>query len=163
MRQVHPWRKKVLSDRYRKIINCAQKPTKISNVLFAALMMPLLLLPAQAYATELFYEDCKDTSCVKAYISQKAKISEGQYRITAMYLNYKNRGSNTADEETKTAKVNCDKNSATVTWGSNKPQKIDKSVFPKAMNDKKGKASSPAAIKKYDESTSLWKAICPVK
>lgn len=80
-----------------------------------------------------------------------------------MYLNYKNRGSNTADEETKTAKVNCDKNSATVTWGSNKPQKIDKSVFPKAMNDKKGKASSPAAIKKYDKSTSLWKAICPVK
>ena len=153
----------MLSDRYRKIINCAQETTKISNIFFAALIMPLLLLPAQVYATELFYEDCKDTSCVKAYISQKSKISEGQYRITAMYLNYKNRGSNTADEETKTAKLNCDKNSATVTWGSSKPQKIDKSVFPKVTSEKKRKGSSPAAIKKYDESTSLWKAICPVK
>jgi len=163
MDQAHPWRMKVLSDCTCNIMPCAKKSMKILNVLFAALITPLMILPAQVYATELFYEDCKDTSCVKAYISQKSKISEGQYRITAMYLNYKNRGSNTADEETKTAKVNCDKNTAAVTWGSNKPQKIDKSIFPKATSDKKGKANSPAAIKKYDESTSLWKAICPVK
>lgn len=96
-------------------------------------------MPGKIYATELFYEDCKDTNCVKAYISQKSKISEGQYRVTTMYLNYKNRGSNTADEETRTAKVNCDKNTAAVTWGSNKPQKIDKSIFPKATSDKKVK------------------------
>lgn len=153
----------MLSDRNRKIIKGVQKTTKISKILSPTLMTLLLLLPTQLNATELFYEDCKDMSCVKAYISQKSKISEGQYRITAMYLNYKNRGSNTADEETKTAKVNCDKNTAAVTWGSNKPQKIDKSIFPKATSDKKGKSNSPAAIKKYDETTSLWRAICPLK
>lgn len=163
MEQTHPRRKKVLSDRYRTIIPSAYKNTQMRYILFVALMTPLLLLPTQLYATELFYEDCKETGCVKAYISQKSKIAEGQYRITAMYLNYKNRGSNTADEETKTAKVNCDKTIATVIWGSNKPQKIDKSVFPKATSDKKVKVNSPAAIKKYDESTSLWKATCPVR
>jgi len=153
----------VFSDRNRKINSSVQNFMKHSNILFTALTITLLFLPGKIYATELFYEDCKDTNCVKAYISQKSKISEGQYRITTMYLNYKNRGSNTADEETRTAKVNCDKNTAAVTWGSNKPQKIDKSIFPKATSDKKGKATSSAALKKYDESTSLWKAICPVK
>jgi len=134
-----------------------------SSLLFFTTCTTLTMNTLNSQASELYYEDCKESRCIKSYISQKSKIGDNIYAVSTMSLNYKSRGSNTADEDNKSAKIYCDKVNASVVWGGGKAQKIDKSVFAKPSNPKKGKPTQADATKKYDETTSLWKAICPIK
>ena len=48
-----------------------------------------------------------------------------------------------------------------MTWGAGKAQIVDKSIFAKPVL-KKGKLAEPQKQAKYDETTSLWKKICPM-
>jgi hypothetical protein len=130
-------------------------------LLRVSLSMCCCILSSQAFA-QLFYDGCSENKCSKAYIEKKEKIADEQYSVKAMFLTYHKRGTTDADETHKTAKVMCNKNKPSVTWGSEKPQAIDKSVFTKPAL-KKGKVSEVEKSGKDDETTSLWKSLCPTR
>ncbi len=128
-------------------------------VLKACLLIVFSLLHGQAMA-QLFFEDCAQGKCRKAYIEKKEKVGDDQYLVRMIFLTYHQPGTTSADEQNRTARVSCNKKNATVTWGSGKPQAVDKSIFAKPT-PKKGKVAEPEKQVKYDETTSLWKKICP--
>ncbi len=114
---------------------------------------------SQALA-QLFYDDCTDGTCRKAFIEKKEKVSDDQYLVQTMFLTYRQRHSTDADEQRRSARVSCNKSKPMVTWDSGKAQMIDKKLFAKT-NPKKGKITEPEKPAKYDETASLWRKICP--
>ena len=110
---------------------------------------------------QLFYDDCADGQCRKAFIEKKEKIGDELYFVQTIFLTYHQRGTTNADEQHRSAKVSCNKRKPTVTWGTGKAQIIDKGIFAKNILKKKGKITEPEKPAKYDEATSLWKKICP--
>ncbi len=121
----------------------------------------LSLFVGQAMA-QLFYNDCADGKCGKAFIEKKEKIGEELYSVRTIYLTYRQRGTTDAEEQNRSAKVSCNKSKPTVTWGAGKAQTVDKSIFAKPVL-KKGKLLEPEKQAKYDETTSLWMKICPMR
>ncbi len=121
----------------------------------------LSLFVGQAMA-QLFYNDCADGKCRKAFIEKKEKIGEELYSVRTIYLTYRQRGTTDAEEQNRSAKVSCKKSKPTVTWGAGKAQTVDKSIFAKPVL-KKGKLLEPEKQAKYDETTSLWMKICPMR
>jgi hypothetical protein len=110
---------------------------------------------------QLFYDDCAERICRKAFIEKKEKIGDELYSVQTIFLTYHQRGTTNADEQSRSAKVSCSKSTPTVTWGAGKAQALDKSIFAKPVI-KKGKLVEPEKLAKYDETTSLWKKICPM-
>lgn len=117
-------------------------------------------LPVSEAAAQLFYDDCAGAQCRKAFIEKKEKIGDELYFVQTMFLTYHQRGTTSADEQHKSAKVSCDKSKPMVTWGSGKARMIDKSILAK-NSPKKGKVTESEKPPKYDEAISLWKKICP--
>jgi hypothetical protein len=121
----------------------------------------LSLFVGQAMA-QLFYDDCADGKCRKAFIEKKEKMGDELYSVRTIYLMYRQRGATNADEQNRSAKVSCNKSKPTVTWGAGKPQTVDKRIFAKTVL-KKGRFVEPEKQVKYDETTSLWKKICEMR
>jgi hypothetical protein len=120
-----------------------------------------LSLPVSQAMAQLFYDGCAEGTCRKAFIAKKEKIGDELYSVQTIYLTYHQRGTTNADEQNRSAKVSCNKSKPTVTWGAGKAQTVDKSIFAKPVL-KKGKLVEPEKQAKYDETTSLWKKICPM-
>ncbi|NBS35489.1 MAG: hypothetical protein EBS82_06600 [Methylocystaceae bacterium] len=117
-----------------------------------------------AHATELFYEGCEGSSCSKSFILKKTPERDGVFLVKVMLVKYREKNSTNATEDTSTAKVDCNRNIATVTWENQKASKIDRSIFAKPLKQikvRKGKLGEPEPEKVYDETTSLWKRVCP--
>jgi hypothetical protein len=125
-------------------------------------LMILLSLPAGQAMAQLFYEDCTQGKCHKAFIEKKEKTGDEQYFVRTIFLTYHQLGTTNADEQNRSAKVSCNKKNPTVAWGTGKAQIVDKSIFAKPLL-KKGKLVEPEKQAKYDETTSLWKKICPMR
>jgi hypothetical protein len=119
----------------------------------------VLSLPAGQAMAQLFYEDCSQGKCHKAFIEKKEKTGDEQYFVRTIFLTYHQLGTTDADEQKRSAKVSCNKKNPTVAWGAGKAQIVDKSIFAKPLI-KKGKLVEPEKQAKYDETTSLWKKIC---
>lgn len=126
----------------------------------ACLLIGFSLLAGQA-AAQLFYEDCAQGKCRKAFIEKKEKTGDEQYSVKTIFLTYRQPGTTNADEQNRSAKVSCNRKNPTVAWAGGKPQLVDKSLFAKPT-PRKGKISEPEKQVKYDETTSLWKKICPL-
>jgi hypothetical protein len=120
-----------------------------------------LSLSATEAMAQLFYEDCGDGKCRKAFIEKKEKIGDELYFVRTIYLTYHQLGTTNAEEQNKNAKVSCNQSKPTVTWGAGKAQLVDKNIFAKPVL-KKGKLAEPQKQANYDETTSLWKKICPM-
>ncbi len=121
-------------------------------------------LNVSAHATELFYEGCEGSNCSKSFILKKTPEKDGVYLVKVMLVKYREKNSTNATEDTSTAKVDCNRNMATVTWENQKATRVDRSIFttPKKQTKlRRGKASEPEPEKTYDETTSLWKRVCP--
>jgi hypothetical protein len=110
---------------------------------------------------QLFYDDCAESICRKAFIEKKDKIGDELYSVQTIFLTYHQRGTTNADEQSRSSMVSCNKRAPTVTWGAGKAQALDKSIFAKPVS-KKGKIVEAEKQAKYDETTSLWKKICPM-
>jgi hypothetical protein len=117
------------------------------------------LLAGQAMA-QLFYDDCTGGQCRKAFIEKKEKIGDELYLIKTIFLTYHQRGTTNADEESRNAKISCNKARPTVTWGAGKAQMVDKRVFARSAPKKKHRVVEPEKPEKFDETTSLWKKVC---
>lgn len=130
------------------------------RIIKAGVFLVSALLAGEA-AAQLFYEDCADGKCRKAFVEKKEKIGEELYSVKTIFLTYRQRGTTNADEQNKSARVSCNRKSPTVAWSGGKPVPVDKSLFAKP-SVRKGKVVEPEKQAKYDESTSLWKKICPL-
>jgi hypothetical protein len=124
-------------------------------------LLMVFSLAAEQAAAQLFYEDCTQGKCRKAFIEKKEKTGEDQYSVKTIFLTYRQPGTTNADEQNRSAKVSCNRKNPTVAWGGGKPQPVDKSVFAKPA-PRKGKIVEPEKLVKYDETTSLWKKVCPL-
>ncbi len=124
-------------------------------------LMIALSLPVGQAMAQLFYEDCTQGKCGKAFIEKKEKTGDEQYFVRTIFLTYHQLGTTNADEQNRSAKVSCNKKNPTVAWGAGKAQIVDKNIFAKPVL-KKGKLVEPEKQAKYDETTSLWKKICPM-
>ena len=113
-----------------------------------------------AFAEDLYYENCESGNCQKGFLIGKQRTDGNQFNVKVMLLNYRGKGPGEVDEHHKSGKVSCDVNKPTVAWTDSKPQLIDKSIFSKKMNKKVAKLNDEPP-KKYDENTSLWKKVCP--
>ena len=74
-----------------------------------------LSLSASEAMAQLFYEDCAEGKCSKAFIEKKEKIGDELYFVRTIYLTYHQLGTTNADEQNRSAKVSCNKNKPTVT------------------------------------------------
>ncbi len=119
-----------------------------------------LSLSSSTARAQLFYNGCAAEACVKAYIEKKEKIGEELYLVRTIFLTYHRRNTTNADERNRTAKVSCNKDKPSVAWGSEKARAIDKNLFRKAR-PKQGKFAEPEKASEQDETTSLWKKVCP--
>jgi hypothetical protein len=131
------------------------------RLLRGSLPICFAILSSQAFA-QLFYDECSESKCDKGYIEKKEKIGDEQYSVKTMFLTYHDRGTTNADETHRGAKVYCNKNKPSVNWDKGKPLMIDKKVFSKPLL-KKGKTTEMEKPAKDDETTSLWKRICPIR
>ncbi|MGJ0506092.1 MAG: hypothetical protein ACR652_02965 [Methylocystis sp.] len=123
------------------------------------IFLPLFAKEAKA---QLFYEDCAQGKCRKAFIEKKEKIGDELYFVQTIYLTYHQLGTTNAEEQNRSAKISCNMVKPTVTWGrAGKAQIVNKSIFAKPVL-KKGKLAEPQKQAKYDDTTSLWKKICPM-
>jgi hypothetical protein len=108
---------------------------------------------------QLFYNDCAQGKCRKAYVQEKQNVGNELYRVKSILLTYRRPGTTDADEQNRSAVVFCGKSRPTVTWSDGKAQVIDKGIFANVVR-KNGKVTQPEAPVHYDETTSLWKAVC---
>lgn len=125
-------------------------------------LLLLFSLSASQAVAQLFYNDCAQGRCRKAYVQEKLNIGDKLYRVKTIFLTYRRPGTTDADEENKSAVVFCGKSRPTVTWSDGKAQVIDKGIFANAIH-KNGKTALPEAPVHYDETTSLWKDVCKMR
>jgi hypothetical protein len=117
------------------------------------------LIAGQATA-QLFYDSCSGDECRKGYIEKAEKIGEDLYLIKTIFLTYHKRGTTSADEEIRDAKIACNKARPTLIWDSGKVQTIGNRAFSMPAVKTRRRTLEPEKPETFDETTSLWKKVC---